>query len=58
MVATTHSWDCVKGFAKAAADAPEEVALVRLERSDSDVRAVEYASHELQVVADQGIEVR
>ena len=58
VVATTHSWDCVKGFAKAAADAPEEVALVRLERSDSDVRAVEYASHELQVVADQGIEVR
>ena len=58
VVATTHSWDCVTGFAQAAAEVPDEVALVRLERSDSEVRAVEYVPDELQVVADQGIEVR
>ena len=58
VVATTHSWDCVTGFARAAADAVDEVALVRLERAGSGVRAVEYVPDELQVVADQGIEVR
>lgn len=58
VVATTHSWDCVTGFARAAADSVEDVALVRLERADSGVRAVEYVPDELRVASDQGIEVR
>ena len=58
IVATTHSWDCVTGFARAAAGETEAAALVRVERSDSGVRAVEYTPDEIQVIADQGIEVR
>ncbi len=57
--AATHSFDCVRGFARAAADSPEsEVALARLERSDEYTRAVLYSKQEIETVADQGIEVR
>lgn len=57
--AATHSFDCVRGFARAAADSPEsEVALARLERSDEHTRAVLYSKQEIKTVADQGIEVR
>ena len=57
--ATTHSWDCVAGFAQAAV-AEEGVtgALVRLERDGEHTRAVEYTEEDLQVAAEQGIEVR
>ena len=59
VLATTHSWDCVRGFAFAATD--DEVAegiLFRLERDDEDVWAVFYSEDELKVAAEQGIEVR
>ena len=57
--AATHSWDCVKEFARAAADSPEsDVALARLERRDEHTRAVLYSKQEIETVADQGIEVR
>ena len=57
--ATTHSWDCVKGFAQAAIDSDEiEGTLVRLERSDNRIRAIEYSEDELEVAAKQHIEVR
>ena len=57
--AATHSFDCVRGFARAAADFPEsEVALARLERRDEHTRAVLYSKQEIETVADQGIEVR
>ncbi len=57
--ATTHSWDCVAGFAQAAV-AEEGVAgaLVRLERDGEGIRAVEYSERQLRVAAEQGIEVR
>ncbi len=57
--ATTHSWDCVAGFAQAAV-ATENVsgALVRLERDGEHTRAVEYSERQLRVAAEQGIEVR
>ena len=57
--ATTHSWDCVAGFAQAAV-ATEDVtgALVRLERDGEHTRAVTYPEHELHAAADHGIEVR
>ncbi len=59
VVATTHSWDCVSGFARAAASTQaEDVALIRLERGEGTVRAVEYGRTELEAVASQGIEVR
>ncbi len=57
--AATHSWDCVRGFAQAAIELEDiDGALVRLERHGDKTRAIEYSEEELQVVAEQGIEVR
>ena len=57
--ATTHSWDCVKGFAQAAVDSSDvEGTLIRLERNGHRIRAIEYSEDELEVAADQDIEVR
>ena len=58
VIATTHSWDAVTGFARAAQGFGDDAALIRLEREDGAIRAVEYTPDEIQVVADQGIEVR
>ncbi|MDE0240912.1 MAG: AAA family ATPase [bacterium] len=57
--ATTHGWDCVRGFAQAAIelDAVEGV-LVRLERKGDRIQAVEYPEEELIIAAQSGIEVR
>ena len=57
--ATTHSWDCVAGFAQAAVAAEGvEGALVRLDSDGEGIRAVEYSERQLRVAAEQGIEVR
>ena len=57
--ATTHSWDCVRGFAMAAAENENvEGVLVRLEREDDGLRAVRYSEDDLKIAADQRIEVR
>ena len=57
--ATTHSSDCIKGFAQAAREFEEaEGVLVRLSRRDGTLRAVEYPEEELAIAAEQGIEVR
>lgn len=59
VMATTHSLDCVAGFAEAAAAATEaEGVLVRLEWEGGGVRAVQYTEQELNTVAKQNIEVR
>ncbi len=59
VLATTHGWDCVRGFAQAAEDVDEvEAALVRLERDGDAVRAVEYSELNLKAAARSGIEVR
>ena len=59
VLATTHGWDCVRGFAQAATelDAVEGV-LVRLERKGDCIHAVEYPEDELIIAAQDGIEVR
>ena len=59
VLATTHGWDCVVGFAGAAAelDAVDGV-LVRLERHENEIRAVEYSEDNLAAAARYGIEVR
>ena len=57
--ATTHSSDCIEGFAQAARAFKEaEGMLVRLSRRDGVLRAVEYPEEELAIAAEQGIEVR
>ena len=59
VLATTHSWDCVRGFAQAAAEIEDaEGVLVRLDRDDAGLRAVEYSEEDLTIAAEQGIEVR
>ena len=59
VLATTHSWDCVAGFAMAATEVEEvDGALVRLDRYDDYIRAVEYTEDDLGVAAKHGIEVR
>ena len=59
VLATTHGWDCVVGFAEAAAELDDvEGVLVRLERQGSEVRAVEYTEDDLTAAAKYGIEVR
>ena len=61
VIATTHSFDCVRGFAQAAVECEEvEGALVRLERENGSLRAVEYSERNLKAAAKQsiGIEVR
>lgn len=58
--ATTHSWDCVEAFQKAAADDQHEKAmLIRLaRRKNGQIRAVSYNEEEMAIVTEQNIEVR
>ena len=59
VLATTHGWDCITGFAQAATDFGDvEGVLVRLEKENGELRAIEYTESELEIAAKQGIEVR
>ena len=59
VLATTHSWDCVVGFAKAANKLPDiEGMLYRIQRNGQRLRAVEYPESELMIAANYNIEVR
>lgn len=59
--ATTHSWDCVRGFSEATAENPDvDCAMFRLgeTRNSKRLYATEYSMDDLLVAARQGIEVR
>ena len=59
VLATTHSSDCVRGFARAAVEVDEALGVyVRIDRDGHRVRAVDYTEQELKTVAEQSIEVR
>lgn len=58
VVAATHSWDCIVGFARAAMESPADGMLYRLERFDDNVQAIAYTEDDLQTAATQSIEVR
>ena len=59
VLATTHSKDCIDGFAYAALANPEiDANLVRIGRRNGELRAVEYSKEQLKVAAEQNIEVR
>lgn len=59
VLATTHGWDCIKGFAQAALEDKEsEGVLIRLERQSGHHEAIEYSERELVIAAEQNIEVR
>jgi predicted ATPase len=59
--ATTHSWDCVKGFGEALKDAgPEDGLMIRLEKAEgqSGTGAVIIDRDDLPIVVRESIEVR
>ncbi|MGH2495981.1 MAG: AAA family ATPase, partial [Ktedonobacteraceae bacterium] len=57
--ATTHSWDCIKGFQKAAQkDTREEGMLIRLSLLDDDIIATLFDERKLGIATRQQIEVR
>lgn len=59
VIATTHGWDCIRGFASASSENDDvDGAVVRLERDKGRLRAVEYSEEELETATGQGIEVR
>lgn len=59
VVATTHSWDCIKSFAQAAQEYEEaEGVLVRLSRRYGPLRAVEYSENDLMTATKNNTEVR
>lgn len=59
VLATTHSWDCVRAFAQEAVDNDEVYGvLARLERDNDGIYLIEYSEEDLEVCAEQGIEVR
>ena len=59
VVATTHSKDCIDGFAAAALNCKEVRGnLIRIDRHNGKAHAVEYSKEELETAAEQNIEVR
>ena len=56
--ATSHSWDAVETFQKAAEEAPTDGALLRLTRRHDKIFATMFAEHELAVTTRHKIEVR
>ena len=59
VIATTHAWDSVCGFAEANSSSSNgQGVLLRLERHKGNLRSVEYSAKHLSVAAREGIEVR
>jgi hypothetical protein len=57
--ATTHSWDCIEGFQKAAQeDKQEEGVLIRLQSRNDEISATLYNEEELAIATREQIEVR
>ena len=56
--ATSHSWDSIEAFQKAAAEVPEDGVLIRLSRRGSDVLPTVFTESELAVATRERIEVR
>jgi hypothetical protein len=57
--ATTHSWDCIEGFQKAAQeDNRNEGLLIRLESKRGEIVATLFDERKLELAAREQIEVR
>ena len=57
--ATTHSWDCIEAFQKAAGvDQEDEGLLIRLESKKGEITAMLYDKQELGIATREQIEVR
>lgn len=58
VLATTHSFDCVRGFAHAVETSAIKGVFFRLQKHDGTMYAVEYPDESLIIAADDGTEVR
>jgi predicted ATPase len=58
VVATSHSWDSIEAFQKAASEAPADGVLIRLSRRHEDILATLFLENELAVATREHIEVR
>ena len=59
VLATTHSWDCVRGFAQATMHSEEyDGSLYRIAKEKEQTFVIEYTKEEVQAAAEHGIEVR
>ena len=58
VVATSHSWDSIEAFQKAASEDPEEGVLIRLSRKGEDIIPTLFRESELAVATRDRIEVR
>jgi hypothetical protein len=56
--ATSHSWDAIEAFQKAAAETPEQGVLVRLTRRGEHIVPTVYCEDDLRVATRDRIEVR
>ena len=56
--ATTHDWETVDGFQKAAVRSEEEGVLIRLRSDKGEVQAVSFDESELEIITRGNIEVR
>ncbi len=56
--ATSHSWDCIEAFQKAAAETFEEGVLIRLTRKGNRIIPTMFAENELAIATRDHIEVR
>ena len=58
VLATTHSYDCIRGFAHAMTEYEGiEGALIRLERENGHLRAIEYSERNIKAIAKQQIDI-
>ena len=58
VVATSHSWDSIEAFQKAASETPEDGVLIRLSRKGEEIIPTFFREDELAVATREGIEVR
>lgn len=57
--ATTHSYDCIEAFAKAAInDVKSDGMLIRLARKEDEIKAFTFDETQLETITKEGIEVR
>ncbi len=56
--ATTHSWDCIEAFQKAASSHPAEGTLVRLYQQEQEISSYTFDEHRLEILTRESIEVR
>ncbi|MBI2421868.1 MAG: AAA family ATPase [Candidatus Hydrogenedentes bacterium] len=58
VMATSHSWDAIESFQRAASESPEDGVLIRLSRKGDDIIPTIFREDELTIATRERIEVR